>query len=286
MRRINWLAWLMLGFGLLVGGAVFAADQVAVPDLKARVTDLTKTLTPDDIQVLNTKLAAFEAAKGSQITVLIVPTTQPETIEQYGIRVAEAWKVGRKGVDDGLVVLVAKDDRTMRIEVGYGLEGVVPDAVAKRVVDEIIAPRFKAGNFAGGINAGVDQLIGLVNGEPLPPPQPRREARGVGGANLFFYLFLPAIIVAQILRAMFGPLGGSVATAGLGFLGGWFFGGVGLGLIIAVIGFFVALTGGRGGGGIGGGGWSSGGGGFSGGGGGGFSGGGGGFGGGGASGRW
>jgi uncharacterized protein len=281
VKNLYWLAWLMLGFGLLVGVSGFAADQVSVPDLKSRATDLTKTLTPDDIKALDAKLAAFETAKGSQIAVLIVPTTQPETIEQYGIRVAEAWKVGRKGVDDGLILLVAKDDRTMRIEVGYGLEGVVPDAVTRRVIDETIAPRFKAGDFAGGIGAGVDQLIRLVNGEQLPPPPPKKSEQGVDGSNLLFYLFVPAIIAAQIFRAIFGPLGGATVTAGLGFLGGWFFGGLGLGFVIAVIGFFVALSGvgGRGGGGFGGGGWSSGGGG-------GFSGGGGGFGGGGASGRW
>jgi uncharacterized protein len=262
----------------------FAADEVPVPPLKAHVTDLTNTLSAEAVQSLETKLTGFEASKGSQIAVLIVPTTQPETIEQYGIRVADAWKLGRKGVDDGLIVLVAKEDRTLRIEVGYGLEGVVPDAVAKRVVDEFIAPRFKAGDFAGGIDAGANQLIRLINGEPLPPPQPRKAVNDRGGSGFPFVLFVPVIIAAQIFRSMFGPLGGSVVTAGLGFLGGWLLGGLGIGFVAAVIGFILALSGigGRGGG------WISGGGGGSGGGfgGGGFSGGGGGFGGGGASGRW
>ena len=280
MRNLVFVALCSLLF-VLPG---FAADEVAIPPLKAHVTDLTNTLTPQAVQSLEAKLTAFEASKGSQIAVLIVPTTQPETIEQYGIRVADAWKLGRKGVDDGLIMLVAKDDHTLRIEVGYGLEGVVPDAVAKRVIDEIIVPKFKDGDFAGGIDAGADQLIRLINGEPLPPPQPRKPVNGRGGSDFPFVLFLPVIFVAQIFRSMFGPLGGSVVTAGLGFLGGWLLGGLGIGFVVAVIGFILALSG------IGGrvGGWISGGGGGSGGGfgGGGFSGGGGGFGGGGASGRW
>jgi len=278
--RHVFLAVICLGLQFVL--PAHAADEVAVPQLKAHVTDLTHTLTPDSARSLESKLVAFEDSKGSQIAVLIVPTTKPETIEQYGIRVADAWKLGRKGVDDGLILLVAKMDRTLRIEVGYGLEGVVPDAVANRVVEEVIVPRFKAGDFAGGIDAGVDQLIRLVNGEPLPPPA-AKPVHDRGGSGSPFVLLVPVIIAAQIFRSMFGPLGGSAVTAGLGFLGGWLLGGLGMGFVVAVLGFILALSGigGRGGG------WISGGGGGSGGGfGGGFSGGGGGFGGGGASGRW
>src|SRR6185437_12342194 len=107
----------------------------------------------------------------SQIAVLMVPTTAPETIEQFGIRVADQWKLGRKGVDDAAILIIAKQDRTVRIEVGYGLEGALNDAVSERIVSEIIVPRFRQGDFYGGITAGVDRMIGVVNGEPLPAPQ-------------------------------------------------------------------------------------------------------------------
>ena len=135
-----------------------------------RVTDLTSTLDAGQIQALEAKLAAFESRKGSQIAVLLVPSTQPETIEQYGIRVVDSWKLGRKGVDDGVLLLIAKDDRKLRIEVGYGLEGALNDATAKRIVSEIIGPDFKRGEFYAGIDAGVDAIIKVVEGEPLPPP--------------------------------------------------------------------------------------------------------------------
>lgn len=272
-----WLAACLACFSL----PLFAA-QVEVPPLRGRVTDLTHTLSPATVQSLEAKLAPFEARKGSQIAVLIVPSTQPETIEQYGIRVADAWKLGRKGIDDGLILLVAKDDRAVRIEVGYGLEGVIPDAIAKRVIEATIVPRFKAGDFGGGIDAGVDQLIRLVDGEPLPAPRPAASSQDV--PNSFFLLLVPLLVLGRLFRAMFGSLGGALVTAGLGFVGGYFLGGLALAILGAFLGLFLGATGfGRGPGHWGGGGWSSGGGGFSGGG---FPGGGGGFGGGGASGRW
>src|SRR3990172_8613367 len=181
------LAQLILLALLLLCGA--AQAEVAVPPLTQRVTDLTSTLDAQQIQTLASRLAEFEANKGAQLAVLIVPTTQPESIEQFGIRVVEAWKLGRKGVDDGALLLVAKDDRTLRIEVGYGLEGVIPDAIAKRIVSEIIVPRFREGDFAGGIRAGVEQMIRLVDGEPLPPPAEQRDD-GAGGA----WTMLPHIL--------------------------------------------------------------------------------------------
>ncbi|HYL17525.1 MAG TPA: YgcG family protein, partial [Burkholderiales bacterium] len=159
---------LVLLFAVLT--SVWGQDFVPVPGLKARVTDLTHTLTPEQTAQLEQKLAAFESRKGSQIVVLIVPTTKPEEIEQYSIRVAEQWKVGRKGVDDGAILLVAKDDRALRIEVGYGLEGALPDVTAKRIVSDIIVPHFKTGDFYGGIDAGVDAMIKVVDGEQLPAP--------------------------------------------------------------------------------------------------------------------
>src|SRR5512140_439195 len=138
-----------------LAAAGFAQAEVAVP-VPARVTDQTGTLTPDQVQGLERTLRAFEARKGSQIAVLIVPTTQPETIEQFGIRVADRWKLGRKGIDDAAILIVAKNDRTLRIEVGYGLEGALNDATSKRIISEVIVPRFTQGDLYGGIAAGVD----------------------------------------------------------------------------------------------------------------------------------
>ena len=280
MRRIL-LAGLIALAGLLAG--VPARADVPVPPLKTRVTDLTGTLSDAQRGELESRIAAFEARRGSQIAVLLLPSTKPEEIEQYAIRVAEAWKIGRKKVDDGLILVVAKDDRRLRIEVGYGLEGAIPDSLAKRVIDERITPRFRDGDFYGGIRDGVDQLIRLAEGEKLPPP----AATGSGarsGADPFQYL-VPAIIfivvVGSILKAVLGRFPGSLATGIVLGAIAWFLFGMTLAALAAVVGFILSLTNaGRGGG------WSSGGSyggsspsGWSGGGGGGF-------GGGGASGRW
>src|ERR1700720_4092780 len=157
---------------LLLSWPFAAAADVAVPPLSGRVVDQTGTLSSDDIARLTQTLKDLEQRKGSQVAVLIVPTTQPETIEQYSIRVAEAWKIGRKKIDDGALLVVAKNDRHLRIEVGYGLEGSLTDATSRRIIDEDITPKFKAGDFAGGITAGVNRMIGLINGEKLPEPEP------------------------------------------------------------------------------------------------------------------
>jgi uncharacterized protein len=279
------------GLALLLTAAA-AGALVAVPPLTARVTDLTGTLSGGAVARIEAKLTNFEARKGSQIAVLIVPTTQPEEIEQFGIRVGDAWKLGRKGVDDGAILMVAKNDRRVRIEVGTGLEGALPDAIANRIVDEAIAPHFKQGDFDGGIEAGVDKMISVVDGEPLPEPDRQWEHRG--GLGHFLPLLLVAVFVASgVLRGLFGRLFGSVATGGLAGGLAWLLShvlpiGVGAG-VVAFLFAMLAGTGSRGwsagrgwGGGFGGG---LGGGGF-GGGGGGFSGGGGGFSGGGASGSW
>ena len=156
--------------------------QVALPPLEARVTDLTGTLTAAQQSALEEKLAAFERRKGAQIAVLILPTTQPEDIAQFGIRLAEAWKLGRAAPDDGAILIVAKDDRAMRIEVGRGLEGALTDVTSSRIVNDTIAPLFKQGDFHGGVNAGLDQMIRVVDGEPLPAPDQRWKrdrARGL-----------------------------------------------------------------------------------------------------------
>jgi len=275
---------------LLAGSALHA--EVAVPPLKTRVTDLTGTLAPSQRETLEQELRTFEARKGSQIAVLIVPTTQPEAVEQYSIRVAEAWKLGRKGVDDGVLLLVAKQDRELRIEVGYGLEGVIPDAVAKRVISEIIIPYFKQGDFYGGIHAGVARLIRLVDGEPLPPPE-ARDRSWSGIQDMLPIAFLAVMIGGGFLGALLGRLVGAAVAGGIVSVVFWITIGSLIGSFLAglVVFLFTLAIGGSGGrGGYGG--WSSGGyggvsgGSWSGGGGGGFSGGGGGFGGGGASGRW
>lgn len=289
-------AWLL---ALLALVAWPLAAQQPVPRLTGRVVDVTATLSSTERSALEQKLAALEQRKGSQIAVLIVRSTEPEAIEQYSLRVAEAWQIGRGKTDDGIVVVVAKDDRKLRIEVGYGLEGAVPDALAKRIVSDRIAPRFAAGDFAGGLNDGVDALITLIDGEPLPPPKaaPQRardrdSGNGSGGPQSFFgVLFILALFVAPLLRRMFGALFGGVLVGGLATFVVWALSGVLLlALGIGFVAFMLTLAGVVGGPGR----WSSGGGywggrgGFGGGfgGGGGFSGGGGRFGGGGASGGW
>ncbi|MGH8473303.1 MAG: TPM domain-containing protein, partial [Gammaproteobacteria bacterium] len=178
---------------LLLGLCTVLWAEVPVPVLTARVTDLTGTLKPAETQALEDRLRDFETRKGAQIAVLIVPSTTPDAIEGYSIRVVENWKLGRKGVDDGVLLLVAKDDRRVRIEVGYGLEGVIPDALASRIIHEAITPRFKAGDFHGGIAAGVERLMGLIAGEPLPAPaEPSPSPTG----DLLPLVFIPALIAA------------------------------------------------------------------------------------------
>ncbi|MDN5753304.1 MAG: YgcG family protein, partial [Nitrosospira sp.] len=180
-----------LAFIALLFSVSLPAAEVAVPPLTSRITDLTGTLSANETAQLEQKLTAFEAKKGSQIAVLMVPTTQPETIEQYSIRVAEAWKLGRKGVDDGVLLVLAKRDRGLRIEVGYGLEGVLPDAMAKRIVDEIMVPKLRQADFAGGIDAGIERVMGVIEGEPLPPPRSRRGNGAPGGVGVVLDNIIP-----------------------------------------------------------------------------------------------
>jgi len=275
---------------LFLSLACIASAQVAVPALTGRVVDQAATLTSEQKATLEQTLQAFEAKKGSQIAVLIVPTTAPETIEQYGLRVAEQWKVGRKKIDDGAVLVVAKNDRAVRIEVGYGLEGVLTDVTSKRIISETIVPRFKEGDFYGGIAGGVDQIIRVIGGEPLPTPD-ARSARGAAGLQQYVpIIFILVLVVGGLLRSVLGRFPGALVTGGVVAVVAWFFAGAvaiaaGAGVLALL---FVLLSGGMGGHGVGGlrGGLWMGGLGGGGMGGGGFGGGGGGFGGGGASGRW
>lgn len=265
-----------------------AAEPVAVPPLSAHIVDQTATLSREQTATLEQTLQAFEASKGSQLAVLIVPTTGEETIEQYGLRVVEQWKLGRKNVDDGALLLVAKDDRTLRIEVGYGLEGALTDATSKRIISEIIVPRFQQGDFYGGISAGVERIIGVINGEPLPPPK-RSTSSGWSGLSQFVpVIFVLVFVVGGVLRLLLGRLPAAILTgSGVAVLAWVLLGALTVAMLAGLMAFFFTLVGGMGGRGgwHSGGGWSGGrgGGGF---GSGGFSGGGGGFGGGGASGRW
>ncbi|AIO67876.1 TPM domain-containing protein [Burkholderia oklahomensis] len=265
-------------------GGVCRAEQ-PVPPLAARVTDATGTLTDAQRATLEQSLKDFETRKGSQVAVLIVPTTQPETIEQYSIRVVEQWKLGRANVDDGALLIVAKNDRTLRIEVGYGLEGVLTDATSHRIIDEVIVPSFRRGDFYGGISAGVGSMMRVIEGEPLPPPRARRGEDG-GPGRLLPVLFVMTIVAGGVLRAVFGRFAGSVVTGGaVGFVAWLLSGALLVAVAAAAIALFFTLFGGGMGARVGGpfiggrgGGW--------GGGQDGFRGGGGGFGGGGASGRW
>jgi uncharacterized protein len=277
--------------------ALLARGDVAVPPLTGRVVDLTGTLSGGAVNRIESELGELEAKKGSQIAVLIVPTTQPEEIEQFGIRVAEQWKLGRKGVDDGAILIVAKGDRRVRIEVGYGLEGALPDATANRILDETIKPHFKLEDYDGGVEAGIEQMIRVVEGEPLPEPDHRWDPHRGGLESVLPFALLAVVVVGGVLRSIFGRLMGSLATGGLAGAIVWLvshflylgFGvGVAVSLFALLLGGSRAWSAGRGGwsGGLGSGiGGGFGGGGF-GGGGGGFRGGGGGFGGGGASGSW
>jgi uncharacterized protein len=274
---------------LLALGLAWA--QAAIPPLTGRVVDQTGTLTREQQAGLERTLQEFEARKGSQLAVLLVATTAPEPIEQYALRVGEQWKIGRKKVDDGAILVVAKDDRALRIEVGYGLEGVLNDATAKRIISEVIVPRFREGEFYVGINAGLDRMMRVIDGEPLPAPAKSQPGAQGGAFQMLPVLLILALVGGSILRAVLGRFLGAAATGGaVGFVAWTLAGAMAMAVLAGAVAFFFTLMGGGGGRryggfpGMYGGGFGRGGG--AGWGGGGFRGGGGTFGGGGASGRW
>jgi uncharacterized protein len=277
---------------LLLSTAAWAQDVLPVPPLSGRVIDQTATLTAPQQAAIEAKLADFETQAGPQIVVLLVPATAPEDIASYAQRVADTWKIGRRTIGDGLLLVVAKNDRTVRIEVAKALEGAVPDLAARQVIDRAIVPAFKTGDYAGGLNAGLDQLMARLRGESLPLPQARGASpgpSGIGLEQLGIFLFIGVALIGSLLTRLFGRGFGSLLTAGAAGGLAWLFtasvlmavgAGIAAVLLVGVFGVGTVLRGlmmmsGRGGGGLGGGG----GGGFS-------SGGGGDFGGGGASGRW
>lgn len=291
------MAGVCASFLLLTPSVVFA--QLAVPQLSAHVIDTTGTLDSTQVQQLEQKLTAFEQAHGSQVVVLMVPTTQPEEIAAYANRVASTWKIGRKEVGDGLLLIVAKEDHRVRIEVARTLEGAIPDLMARRVIDQAITPLFKQGDFAGGLDAGVTQIMTLIKGETLPlPAAEKTNAKGFEWMDLAIFMFIAVPVVGGVARRILGNPLGSLATAGVaGGIAMLVTTSVVVAILAAMAAFILSLFasvrhwggGGGSGGGLGGGGFGGGsaGGGFGGRSGGGFSSGGGGsFGGGGASGGW
>jgi len=266
----------------MLAWAALAAAQVPVPPLTGHVTDQTGTLNAGQKATLEQALTEFEARKGAQLAVLMIASTAPEEIEQYSMRVAEQWKLGRKKVDDGAILVIAKDDRALRIEVGYGLEGALNDLTSKRIISEVILPRFKQQDFYGGITAGVGQIIRVIDGEALPPPRGRDLPVQSDLQRYGPVLFILAFALSSVLRRAIGKVGGAVVTGGVVGVVAWFIAGaLSIALISAIAALVFTLVGGgrvmHGLGGLyGGGGRGRGG----------FGGGGGGFGGGGASGRW
>lgn len=301
---------LIAGFVFLLAPTIFFSLTLAldVPPLRGRINDYAGLIPADRARALEERLARFEAETGHQIAVLTIPSLKGDSLEDFSIRVAEAWKIGKKGFDNGAILLIARDDRKLRIEVGYGLEGVMPDAIASRIIREVITPRFRSGDFAGGIEAGVDAILKITKGEILPErTRPAPGPTPSQGASLITILMITAMLalfIGMTRRRLFGgAVGGAAsglvtslfASGGLGFvllpalIVGALLGGIGAALGTGSAGNqWVGkprsrrgdwgggvFPGGFGGGGFGGGGGN-----------GGFSGGGGGFGGGGASGSW
>ncbi len=274
-------------FCLLLPPVQAQAVPVPVPALDSPVVDTSGTLAAADRQALVAKALALQQRKGSQLQVLIVPTTGGETIEQYARRVFDQWRLGREGVDDGVLLLVAINDRRVRIEPGYGLEGAIPDAIANRIIQEYLVPQFRAGDYSGGIAAASSALIGLIDGEPLPPPvSSHRQSSDAGGGSWMFGLFL-GVMAGSLLAGIFSRvprlLRSAIAAIGGGLAGMLLVGSLGAALAAAITAAVLGLLGatpalfaghsgwgrgggswgsggGRGGGGFGGGGWGGGGG--------------------------
>lgn len=240
MRRLQILASILLMFVVVTGfSPAMAQQEVAVPALTARVTDTTGTLDANQKAALESKLQSLEEKKGAQVFVLMVPTVQPDTVESYSRKVFDVWKVGRANVDDGILFLIAKNDKRMRLEVGYGLEGAVPDALASRIINDYVAPHFKQNDFAGGVNAGVTALVSLIENEALPAPEKKTVNNGEGfdeglfgelGPMLMFGFFLiaffPPVISAAAAGVMLFVITGSILWAGLAAVAALVIGGI------------------------------------------------------------
>lgn len=219
MRRLFFLLFLLFSSGIF-------ADQIPIPKLAHRVTDLTSTLSEEEVSNLESKLKDFEKRKGSQVVLVIIPTTGEETIEQYSIRLAEDWKIGRKGTADGVIFLIAKDDRKMRFEIGRGLEGAIPDVVSKRIQLEYVRPLFKEGKYFDGIDQGIEKILGLIDGEQLPEPSSTSyESSSTEAEDDNFGLYIGALVVIGIVvgflfKKLFSLLQAGVATYAGYWVGG------------------------------------------------------------------
>ncbi|MET0225912.1 MAG: YgcG family protein [Dokdonella sp.] len=252
MRALRRMLALVCGCAFALAVAAAEGDPQPIPPLTARVTDLTDTLDAQQKQTLEGELAALEQRKGSQLGVLMVSTTQPEDIAQYATRVFDAWKLGRKNVDDGALLIVAKNDRRVRIEVARGLEGAIPDAAAARIIREYVTPKFRANDYYGGIHDATDALTKLIDGEQLPPPlteeHSQRHGDGIFNAVIF------AFFIGIWARGMFGRLSAPPRAGLVGLLtggAGWLLSGfVPVGIGLGVMGLILGLFGGGGGGGF------------------------------------
>ncbi|WP_108780240.1 TPM domain-containing protein, partial [Xanthomonas fragariae] len=261
-QKHSWVLWMMvlLLLLLLLPASLLAQDLAAIPPLRSPVVDVTGTLDAAQIQQLEQQALALQQRKGAQLQILIVPTTQPEAIEQYTQRVFDQWKIGRKGVDDGVLLLVAKDDRRVRIQPGYGLEGAIPDIVANRIIQEYLAPRFREGDYGGGIRDATATLAGLIEGEALPEPVSGHAGGGLGsGAGGWIIALFIGFVVSMVARGILGALPRplralltGIAAGGVAFLfTSLLFASVGS----AVIGLLAGLASGSPGRFVGGGGW-------------------------------
>jgi uncharacterized protein len=249
LSSVNLLPALLI---LLITTQSFGYQEVELPELNTRVTDLTGTLHANEIDHIAIKLASLEKIKGSQLVVVVIPTTGDETIEQYGIRLAEKQKIGRDKIDDGVLLIVAKKDRKVRIEVGYGLEGAIPDAYSKRIIEEIIVPQFQSGDFYHGIDQGVDAITSLINGEKLPMPHEDElhptAAKGLSKylTIIFPFAFILLTVINYFAKKKLGRKKGAFITPILLFLAGWWFINVIGGLLVAVFSLiFLNIPGGR-----------------------------------------
>ncbi|WP_108796733.1 TPM domain-containing protein, partial [Xanthomonas fragariae] len=259
-QKHSWVLWMMVLLLLLLPASLLAQDLAAIPPLRSPVVDVTGTLDAAQIQQLEQQALALQQRKGAQLQILIVPTTQPEAIEQYTQRVFDQWKIGRKGVDDGVLLLVAKDDRRVRIQPGYGLEGAIPDIVANRIIQEYLAPRFREGDYGGGIRDATATLAGLIEGEALPEPVSGHAGGGLGsGAGGWIIALFIGFVVSMVARGILGALPRplralltGIAAGGVAFLfTSLLFASVGS----AVIGLLAGLASGSPGRFVGGGGW-------------------------------
>jgi uncharacterized protein len=236
------LRWLLVLAALLAGAGAAAQDLMPVPALEGRVIDRTGTLDSLQRQAMEQRLAAFEREAGTQIVVLIVNSTLPEDIAAYAQRVGDQWKIGRRDVGDGVIIVVAKNDRRIRIEVAKALEGAIPDLAARQIIAETISPAFKRGDYAGGLNAGIDRLAARIRPEGLPAPDGHAGASG-GGAGfdwqelaMFFFVGVP--LVGAVLTGAFGRKFGGLLTSGVAGAVGWWFS---ASLLIAGVAAMLAL---------------------------------------------